>query len=177
MWYLDRLLRCAITFILAAGAAHRPVHAAPTDPDCGTRPHHSTGSAFAVLAQAAQNSELTPEQRARLKAEVARVPSDLRGRFGVRYRAWKYSLNRPDISLSFNPKVRRKPAEFRALIALGPSTIPLVVDKLTRRDELSALKIYDALQDRPELRVDSPQYPSEEQRALETVKRWLDRPN
>jgi hypothetical protein len=65
----------------------------------------------------------------------------------VRYRAWRYSLNRPDISLSFNPKMWRKPAEFRALIALGPSIIPLVVDKLTRRDDFSALQIYDALQD------------------------------
>jgi hypothetical protein len=119
MWYLDRLLPCAISFTLAAGAAHRPAHAAPTDPYRGTPPSHSTASAFAVLAQATQNSELAPEQRARLKAEVARVPSDLRGRFDVRYRAWKYSLNRPDISLSFDPKMRRKPAEFRALIALG----------------------------------------------------------
>ena len=99
------------------------------------------------------------------------MPSDLRGRLGVRYRAWKYSLNRPDISLSVNPKCEASPRNFARL---GPSIIPLVVDKLTRRDEPSALRIYDALQDRSELRVDSPQYTSEEQRAVETVKRWLD---
>ena len=72
MWYFDGLLLCAITFTLAAGAAHRPVHAAPTDSDCGTRPLHSTG-AFAVLAQAAQNSELTPEQRASQGGSCARA--------------------------------------------------------------------------------------------------------
>jgi hypothetical protein len=64
MWYLDRLLPCAISFTLAAGAAHRPAHAAPTDPYRGPPPSHSTASAFAVLAQATQNSELARTARA-----------------------------------------------------------------------------------------------------------------
>src|SRR5215813_14974658 len=98
MFYLDRLTAPAfvIAFMLAAGAPLCPAPAgaagchivAPGLPDgCPTR---AVGSGLMVLAQAAaQSGDLTAEQRARLKAEVARVPSDLRGRFDVRYRAWK----------------------------------------------------------------------------------------
>ena len=109
----------------------------------------------------------------RLKAEIARVPSDLRGRFDVRYRAWKYSWRRKPIL--FNTKTARGTAEFRALVALGPGILPLLVDRLVRRDEYAALQAYDALQDRPDLRLDPQDYPSEQQRALETARRWLAR--
>lgn len=147
-------LCCAIALIIAAGVPHHP-----------------------VLAQAAaQTGDLTPDQRARLKAEVARVPSDLKGRFDVRYRAWKYSWRRKNILFSSNTKSVRTPAEFRALISLGAGILPLLVGKLANRDEFPALQAYDALQDRPELRVDPQSYPSEQQRALETVRRWLARP-
>src|ERR1700741_289224 len=106
MFYLARLTlpAFATAFIVAAGAPLRPALAtgadcgivAPALPDrCSRRP---AGGELMVLAQAAAQGDLTAEQRARLKADVARVPSDLRGRFDVRYRAWKYSLNRPDVS-------------------------------------------------------------------------------
>jgi hypothetical protein len=139
-------------------------------------PHHAAraGSGAVVLVQAAAaDRELTPEQRARLKAEIARVPSDLKGRFDVRYRAWRYSwLRKP---LIFNSKSARPPAEFRALISLGPGILPLLVGKLANGDDSRALQAYDALQDHSDLRVDPQAYPNERQRALETVRRWLAR--
>jgi hypothetical protein len=183
MFYLMRLTALAfvIAFMVAAGAPLRQALAAGADcgiaasafrDRCSRRP---VGSGLIVLAQAAaQSGDLTAEQRARLKADVARVPSDLRGRFDVRYRAWKYSWRRKPII--FSSSAARTPAEFRALISLGPGIIPLLVDKFVKRDEFRALQVYDALQDRPELRVESQQYPSEQQRALETARRWLDRP-
>jgi hypothetical protein len=184
MFYLARLTlpAFATAFIVAAGAPLRPALA--TGADCGiVAPalqdrcsRRLAGGEPEVLAQAAAQGDLTAEQRARLKADVARVPSDLRGRFDVRYRAWKYSWRRKPIIFSSSSSAARTPAEFRALIRLGPGIIPLLVDKLVRRDEFHALQAYDALQDRPELRVDSQQYPSEQQRALETARRWLDRP-
>jgi len=129
-----------------------------------------------VLAQAtAQNDELSSEQRVQLKAEIARVPSDLKGRFDVRYRAWKYSLRRRPILFNLNARLGRTPAEFHALISLGPAILPLLVGKLANRDEFRALQVYDALQDRPDLRVDPQAFPSEQQRALETARRWLAR--
>jgi len=128
-----------------------------------------------VLAQAAAaDSELAPEQRAQLKAEIARVPSDLKGRFDVRYRAWMYSWLRKPLIFS-NAKSARPSPEFRALISLGPDILPLLVGKLANRDETRALQVYDALQERAELRVDPQAYPDERQRALETVRRWLAR--
>jgi hypothetical protein len=184
MFYLVRLTLPAFTIvsIVAAGAPLRPALAtgadcgivAPALPDRCSKP--LAGSGLMVLAQAAAQGDLTAEQRARLKAEVARVPSDLRGRFDVRYRAWKYSWWRKPIIFSSSSSAVRPPSEFRALISLGPGIIPLLVDKLIKRDEFRALQAYDALQDRPELRVESQQYPSEQQRALETARRWLDRP-
>jgi hypothetical protein len=173
-------LSCIITLAAAAGLPHYPARAAMTgcaisaSPSACGRPH-SLGNAL-ILAQAAAQGDLTVEQRARLKAEVARVPSDLRGRFDVRYRAWKYSWRRKPIIFSSSSSAVRPPSEFRALISLGPGIIPLLVDKLVKRDEFHALQAYDVLQDRPELRVESQQYPSEQQRALETARRWLDRP-
>ncbi len=147
-----------IVFALVATASHHAAHA---------------GSGPFVLAQAvAADRELTPEQRARLKAEIARVPSDLKGRFDVRYRSWKYSWRRKPLIFSSRPA--RPPAEFRALISLGSGILPLLVGKLANGDT-RALQAYDALQDRAELRVDPQTYPDEQQRALETVRRWLAR--
>jgi hypothetical protein len=147
-------LSCVVAFIAAASVPYHP-----------------------VLAQAAaQNDELSVEQRARLKAEVARVPSDLKGRFDVRYRAWKYSWRRKPILFSSNSRAVRTPTEFRALVSLGPGIIPLLVDKFVKREEFPALQAYDALQDRPDLRVDQQAIPSEQQRALETARHWLNRP-
>jgi len=147
-------LSCVVAFILAASMPHHP----------------------ALAQAAAQSDDLSPDQRARLKAEVARVPSDLKGRFDVRYRAWKYSWRRKPVLFSSSSKAVRTPAEFRALVSLGPGIIPLLVDKFVKRDEFRALQAYDALQDRPELRVDQQAVPSEQQRALETARRWIDRP-
>jgi len=142
-------------------------------------PHHpaqATGSGLVVLAQAtAPGSELSVDQRARLTTEIARVPSDLKGRFDVRYRAWKYSWRRKNILFISNTKSARTPAEFRALTSLGPGILPLLVAKLANHDDFRALQAYDALQDRPELRVDPRSFPSEPERALETVRRWLAR--
>ena len=162
MLYRVRLTAQSCVIVLAVGVPHHPAQA--------------TGSGLVVLAQAtAQESELSVEQRARLKAEIARVPSDLKGRFDVRYRAWKYSWRRKNILFNSSTKSARTPAEFRALISLGPGILPLLVAKLANHDEFRALQAYDALQDRPELRVDPQGYPSEQERALETVRRWLAR--
>lgn len=185
--YCTRLTPLAvfIAVAIAGGVPHHPAQAATIG--CGLtalssldpcmRQPRPTSSALVALAQAAAPAgDLTPEQRARLKAEVARVPSDLRGRFDVRYRAWKYSWRRKPIIFSSSSAAVRTPPEFRALISLGPAIIPLLVDKFVKRDEFRALQAYDALQDRPELRIDPQQTPSEQQRALETARRWLDRP-
>ncbi|MFB9262918.1 hypothetical protein ACFFWD_06985 [Bradyrhizobium erythrophlei] len=139
----------AVAFAIAVGMLHHP-----------------------ALAQA---NDLAPDQRAQLKADIARVPSDLRGRFETRFRAWKHSWRRKNILFSSNSKEVRTPAEFRALVSLGPGILPLLVDRFIRRDEFPALQAYDALQDRPELRVDPQAVPSEQQRALETARRWLGR--
>ena len=178
--YLARLiaLSSAVLFIIAmphriavAAAAGCATIAPPLLDRCLRTP--VTGGRLMLAQAAPQDNELSAEQRARLKAEIARVPSDLRGRFDVRYRAWKYSWRRKPIL--FNTRTARGTAEFRALVALGPGILPLLVDRLVRRDEYAALQAYDALQDKPDLRVDPQNYPSEQQRALETARRWLAR--
>jgi hypothetical protein len=125
-----------------------------------------------VLNSAADT--ITHEQRARLDAEIAQLPPDLRARFDERYRDWIKTWERPDILISSNSKAVRNSEEFRALVSLGPQILPLVVDKLLQPEEFFALQLYDVLQDRPELRDDGWEL-GEQRRVLATAQRWLSR--
>jgi hypothetical protein len=125
-----------------------------------------------VLNSAADT--ITLEQRARLDAEIAQLPPDLRARFDEHYRDWVKTWDRPDILISSNSKAVRNSEEFRALVSLGPRILPRVVDKLLQPEEFFALQLYDVLQDRPELRDDGWDL-GEQRRALATARRWLSR--
>jgi hypothetical protein len=104
------------------------------------------------LARDVAADTITYEQRTRLNVEIAQLPADLRARFDERYRDWRKTWERPDILISSNSRAVRNSEEFGALVALGPPVLPLVVDKLLQPEEFFALQLYDALQDRPELR-------------------------
>jgi hypothetical protein len=122
----------------------------------------------------AQEGAISDGQRARLIAEIARVPASLRARFDERYSSWKSTWQRPDILISSNSKAVRKSEEFRSLVSLGPPILPLVVGKLLEPDEFFALQLYDTLQNRPALR-DEHFDQGEQRRALATARRWLSR--
>jgi hypothetical protein len=125
-----------------------------------------------VLGVAADT--ISHEQRARLDAEIAQLPADLRVRFDERYRDWRKTWKRPDILVSSNSKAVRNSEEFRVLVALGLRILPLVVSKLLQPEEFFALQLYDVLQEQPELRDEHWEL-GEQRRALATARRWLSR--
>lgn len=158
----------ALVLKVAADGPHCPAH--------GVEARSAGCVGILLVAENEQRApSISPEQLSRLDAEIAHLPADLRGRFDERYRDWRRTCDRPDILVSSNPKVVRNNNEFRALSALGPRILPLVVDKLLQPDEFFALQLYDVLQDRPELREDEHRDLGEQQRALATARRWLSR--
>ena len=66
--------------------------------------------------------------------------------------------------MSSNPHTRAVGKEFDALIALGPATLPLVVEKLADPENFLALQLYDALQPSEKLLV---QFEPDDERILE----------
>jgi hypothetical protein len=124
--------------------------------------------------QAGRDITISAAQRARLDAEVAQLPADLRDRFERLYQDWKRAWDRFDIRIRSNSAAVRDTEEFPRLVALGPQILPLVVAKLMDRDEFHALQLYDVLQDRPELQATN-RFEGEQRRALEAANRWLSR--
>jgi hypothetical protein len=131
-------------------------------------------AALSALAHNVAADTISAAQRARLDAEIAQVPADLSARFDARYRDWTKTFQRPDIAVSSSSGAVRNSDEFRALVALGPQILPLVVDKLLQPHEFFALQLYDVLQDRADLR-DADAFQGEQKRALATARRWLSR--
>src|SRR5207249_167738 len=87
-----------------------------------------------------------------LKERVHQVDMALRDQFEKTYKAWKESWNHPLVVISSNPADRTHSVAFLELIALGPSILPLLMEKLTDPDEFFALQAVDRLL-RPELSV------------------------
>jgi hypothetical protein len=116
---------------------------------------------------------ISADQRARLAQDIARLPAELRREFDARYRAWHKTWRQPDIFIKSGTDAVRDSEEFRALVSLGPAIIPLVIEKLLQPGEFFALQVYDALQNRPELRRDDLADRGEQQRARATARTWL----
>lgn len=124
---------------------------------------------------------LSDEERARVAAEVARVPSDLKARFDAAFEAWQKSWFRGRMAFNSDTRHRAAGPEFDALVALGDAILPLVVEKMHDPDNFIALVLYDRLQKDEKLRVryaprDPQAHEGEHARALRTARAWLARP-
>lgn len=92
------------------------------------------------------------------------VPEELCAAFDKAFAAWKDTWFRGGLAISSNPHTRTIGKEFDALIALGPSTLPLLVEQLADPENFLALQLYDALQSEERLLV---QFEPEDERILE----------
>jgi hypothetical protein len=120
---------------------------------------------------------LTNDHRATVRAESAKLSPELRRQFEEAFAAWTRALSLPEIAFSSNTASATHSAEFQRLLALGPDTIPAVVEKLIEPDNFFALQLYDRLQSRRHLTVSfdpaSDEFLEGEQgRALRTVQRF-----
>jgi hypothetical protein len=131
-----------------------------------------------VMKQKAPKSHLSSAEKKALGEQVKRVPAEMRASFERAFGAWKDSWFRAGLAISSDPHTRAVGMEFDALIALGQSILPLLIDKLSDPDNFFALQLYDAMQSNERLIV---QFEPEDERILEgeqgrarrVVQRWL----
>lgn len=122
---------------------------------------------------------LSRKERRFLQERATQVESQVRDRFQHAYERWKRACEHPLIAISSNPGARTQTPEFLELISLGPSALPLLMEKLADPEEFFALQITDRLI-RPEFVVswtgeDPKVFLGEQGRAVETVKQWIRR--
>jgi hypothetical protein len=127
-------------------------------------------------AKSMKAPKLTPVELKFVRDSVGTIDPRLRKLFEQKYDAWKKDWDHPFIAISSSPVTRAQTPTFLDLVALGPSIIPLLMEKLTHSEEFFALQAVDRLI-RPEFVVtrtadDPANLLGEQGRALETVKNW-----
>ena len=116
------------------------------------------------MKEKAAKSYMSAAQRRALRAERERVPEGVRTAFEDAFAAWKRTWFSGGLAVSSNPHTRAVGREYDTLIALGPTVLPLVVEKLADPENFLALQLYDALQPNEKLLV---QFEPDDERILE----------
>jgi hypothetical protein len=125
-----------------------------------------------------ETMQLSSEERSVLEGLVGTIPAEVRQAYTEAFAAWKATWFAGSLAIDSNPYSRARGKEFDTLIALGPQTLPLVVNSLTEEDNFFALALYDSIQSESNLIVqfeaDDPRVLEGEQgRAKRVVKAWL----
>jgi hypothetical protein len=123
-------------------------------------------------------SYLSPAQTRALARAREGIPSELRSEFDRAFAAWKSTWSAGALAVSSDPHTRTVGREYDALIALGPTILPLVVGQLADPDNFLALQLYDAIQPNEKLLVqydggDDRIVEGEQGRARRTVQAWF----
>ena len=121
---------------------------------------------------------LTAAQKKALRDERNKAPADVRVAFDTAFDTWKSTWFSGGLAMSSDPGSRAVGKEFDTLIAMGPTILPLVVEKLADPEIFMALQLYDTIQPDEHLIV---QYGPEDERILEgeqgrarrVVQTWL----
>jgi hypothetical protein len=116
------------------------------------------------MKESAARSYLSAAQKRALKEECQKVPEELRTAFARAFAAWKATWFGGGLVFSSNPHTRAVGKEYDALIALGPSILPLVIEQLADPENFLALQLYDAIQPNDKLLV---QFEPDDERILE----------
>jgi hypothetical protein len=123
-------------------------------------------------------SYLTPAQRKILREQRNQIPEDVQAAFETAFRAWKDTWFRGGLAISSDPHTRTVGKEFDALVAIGPTILPLVIEALSDPENFLALQLYDAIQPNQRLLVqfgpdDERILEGEQGRARRTVQVWF----
>ena len=109
-------------------------------------------------------SYLSTAQKQLLHKQQAEIPAKVRTAFEAAFRAWKGTWFGGGLAVNSDPHSRAVGREFDALIALGPTILPLVIERLTDPENFLALPLYDAMQADENLLV---QYEPDDERIVE----------
>jgi hypothetical protein len=87
---------------------------------------------------------MSTEHQEDLKKATAEISPELRRVFTEAFGEWKTTWFQGGLAISSDPHTRAVGKEFDALVAIGPSSIPLVVEALAEPENFIALQLYDA---------------------------------
>jgi hypothetical protein len=93
-------------------------------------------------AAAGAKSYLSRAQAAKLRAQIAAVPPDIRGEFARPLPGLAQDLGQSRHRGPFGFGIGAKLDEFAALIALGAPILPLLIEKIARPEDFFALQAY-----------------------------------
>jgi hypothetical protein len=129
-------------------------------------------------AAAGPKSYLSRSQAAKLRAQIAAVPPDIRGEFARRYQAWRKTWDSPAIAVLSDSASVRHSDEFAALVALGAPILPLLIEKIARPEDFFALQAYEAIKPDWPATIESHGervFESEQAKARRAVQDWAAR--
>jgi hypothetical protein len=117
--------------------------------------------------------KLTNADRTALREQAAALPAGLRSEFEERFERWREEWTNL-LGPTSDPGAVRESAHFRELVALGPETLPALVEKLTDPANFLALQLYETLEPDEKMRVPiDPRWPEieegEQGRAVRTA--------
>lgn len=120
---------------------------------------------------------LAAEQKT-LRDQIKRLPAEVRESFNAAFAAWKETWFSGGLAINSNPHTRTVGKEFDTLVALGPTILPLIIEKLAQPENFIALQLYDAMQSDERLIVqfepeDERVLEGEQGRALRVVQTWF----
>ena len=89
---------------------------------------------------------LSPSQKKSLAVEREAVAPEVKEAFEEAFNAWKQTWFGGGLAINSNPHSRTIGKPYDTLIAMGPTILPLVVEKLADPANFFALQLYDAIQ-------------------------------
>jgi hypothetical protein len=121
--------------------------------------------------------EFTRDETSKLKAMIKEIPAQTVADFEKKFSAWKKIWHTGSNAFSSNPYTRTMTAEFRELVALGQSILPLLVNKLMDEKNFLALPAFEKLANKRHIirinPTDETVLEGEQGRAFRTVKKWM----
>lgn len=110
--------------------------------------------------------ELTDQEIQAARAAAAAVSPNLRTSFQDRLQKWKATWTRPELLTSSDTNDYTRGAEFEAIIALGPSATPLVLEQIaTEPDGFFLLAALERWHNRGDLVATTAEQPLESQQS------------
>ena len=147
------------------------------------RKSRALSTAFASVLEDAMTEKtskayLTAHQKKTLRDQGKAVPAELRAAFDAAFAVWKKTWFDGGLAFDSNPHTRGVGKEYDALIALGPKSLPLVIETLADPENFLALQLYDAIQPDENLVVhfepdDERILEGEQGRARRVVQAWF----
>jgi hypothetical protein len=131
-----------------------------------------------VMSERLPKSYLSANQKQQLQKEESEIPAKTRAAFETAFKAWKESWFRGGLAVSSDPHTRAVGPEFDGLVALGPTILPLLIEKVADPANFLALQLYDAMQSDENLLVqfepdDERIVEGEQGRARRVVQAWF----